>query len=472
MEGKLLGDHYLLQQQLGIGRKTFIALDKLATDITNNAVVVKLLSLGNNFSWQHLKLFTREAETLKKLNHPSIPRYLDYLEIDEPDFKGFALVQTYIEAENLEQELKLGRTFSEAEVRQIAHALLDTLIYLQSQNPPIIHRDIKPSNILLANRSGHQVGDVYLVDFGSVQHLAAQEGGTITVVGTYGYMPPEQFGGRTNPATDLYSLGATLIYLVTGRHPTELPQENMRIQFASFANLSPAFSDWLGWLTEPSLEQRLTTATQALKMLNNQEIRPAIAPITQSSDLAEATNNFALKPEYTDVICKKNTEYIEFIIPTPGLGFAILGVVSFLIPCILGVCNNIKIGYWSAYSKILVPLLFLFGAAVVFALIFSYFGKIKLRIDRSQISLKKELWGFKKNLLPPSSTKTIQSIHKLSLPCGKDADGNIIWLTNKLEIVADSHKYPLTSFRKLNTKKIDWIAAELSEWLNLPITTD
>ena len=127
MEGKLLGDRYLLQQQLGIGRKTFLALDKLATDITHNFVVVKLLSLGNNFSWQHLKLFAREAETLKQLNHPAIPHYLDYLEIDEPDFKGFALVQTYIEADNLEQCLKSGRTFSEIEVTQIACALLDIL---------------------------------------------------------------------------------------------------------------------------------------------------------------------------------------------------------------------------------------------------------------------------------------------------------------------------------------------------------
>ena len=467
MEGKLLGDRYLLQQQLGIGRKTFLALDKLATDITHNFVVVKLLSLGNNFSWQHLKLFAREAETLKQLNHPAIPRYLDYLEIDELDFKGFALVQTFIEADNLEQCLKSGRTFSEIEVTQIACALLDILIYLQSQNSAIIHRDIKPSNILLANRSGHQVGNVYLVDFGSVQHLAAQEGSTITVVGTYGYMPPEQFGGRTNPATDLYSLGATLIYLATGRHPTELPQENLRIKFLSFANLSPAFSDWLGWLTEPSLEQRLATATQALEVLNNQEIRPAIAPTNQLSELAKSINNFALKPQFTDIICKKNTEYIEFTIPTLGLIFAILGLGSFIIPSILG--GGLL---WIGGITIWALLITLFITAVIFATILRYFGKIKLRIDRSQISLKKELWRFKKNLLSPSSNKTIQSIHKLSLPCGKDADGNIIWLTNKLEIVAGSHKYPLTSCRKLNTKEIDWIAAELSEWLDLPITTD
>ncbi|NJL92004.1 MAG: serine/threonine protein kinase [Coleofasciculaceae cyanobacterium SM2_1_6] len=467
MEGKLLGDRYLLQEKLGdqIGRKTFLALDKLAPDITKNSVVVKLLSLGNNFSWQHLKLFTREAETLKKLNHPAIPRYLDYLEIDEADFKGFALVQTYIEAENLEYYLKAGRTFSEAEVIQIARALLDTLIYLQAQSPAIVHRDLKPSNILLTNRSGHQVGDVYLVDFGSVQHLAAQEGGTITVVGTYGYMPPEQFGGRTTPASDLYSLGATLIYLVTGRHPTELPQANFRLQFASLANLSPAFEDWLGWLTEPSLEQRLDTAAQALEALNTQEIRSSI---TQSSELAEPINNFALKPQYTDIVCRKSTECIEFTIPTPGLGFAILGLASFVTPIILTITSQ---GIGQGSITILIVLTLLFGAAVA-AAIFNYFGKIKLRIDHHQITLKKELWGFKKNILPPSSTQAIQEIYKSSVPYGKNADGNFICLTNKLEIVAGCRRYPFTSFHtfhKLSTQELDWAGTEISEWLGMPI---
>jgi serine/threonine protein kinase len=479
MEEKLLGDRYLLQQQLGLGRKTFLALDKLATDITHNSVVVKLLGLGSNFSWQHLKLFTREAETLKKLNHPAIPRYLDYLEIDESDFKGFALVQTYIEADNLEQQLKSGRTFSEAEVNQIARSLLDTLIYLQAQNPAIIHRDLKPSNILLVNRSGYHVGDVYLVDFGSVQHLAAQEGGTITVVGTYGYMPPEQFGGRTNSATDLYGLGASLIYLATGRHPTELPQENMRIQFASFVNLSPAFRDWLGWLTEPSLEQRLATATQALEVLNKQEIRPAIAPIDKPSTLAAATPDLSLKPQYTDVVCKKNTEYIEFIIPTPGLGFAILGLVSFVIPLLLVIngiifaSNRRHLGlFHGTIDEFLIMLWLLLAGSIFFALFFTFFSKIKLRIDRQRISLKKELWSLKTNILPSSSTLTIRSIKKYARTYGKDAQGNTVWLNSVLEIVAGSRKYSLNSSNKLNMREIDWIAYEISEWLNLPINTD
>ncbi|MBW4542263.1 MAG: hypothetical protein KME43_24470, partial [Myxacorys chilensis ATA2-1-KO14] len=139
-----------------------------------------------------------------------------------------------------------------------------------------------PSNILLSDRTGHHVGRVYLVDFGSVQTLVAQEGGTITVVGTYGYMPPEQYGGRATPASDLYSLGATLIYLTTGKHPADLPQHNLQLQFRPFATLSEPFLDWLEWLIEPSLENRLGSAQLALEALRDGEIRSqklgAIAP--------------------------------------------------------------------------------------------------------------------------------------------------------------------------------------------------
>ena len=202
MTSQILGDsfasRYEVQQQLAkkAGRRTLLARNLE----TQELVIVKLLSFGSDFEWDALKLFEREAETLKALNHPSIPRYLDFFELDSPNSKGFALVQTYVEGKSLEEHLKAGRSFSESEVHLLAKAVLEILIYLHGQQPSVIHRDIKPSNILLADR-GNSVGQVYLVDFGSVQTLAVKEGGTITVVGTYGYMPPEQFGdGGQAPA--------------------------------------------------------------------------------------------------------------------------------------------------------------------------------------------------------------------------------------------------------------------------------
>src|SRR4028119_1866628 len=262
---EILADRYQCDRRLGkqAGRQTLLARDLK----TQQQVVVKLLSFSSDFNWEDLKLFEREVETLKSLSHPAIPPYLDSFEIDTPNRKGFALVQTYIEAKSLQEYLSDGRTFSESEVTQLATALLDILAYLHQRQPPVIHRDIKPSNILLKNRSGNSVGEVYLVDFGAVQTLATQQGKTVTVVGTYGYMPPEQFGGRAVPASDLYSLGATLIALITKQHPADLPQQDLQIEFEQFTQLSPAFTNWLKWMTHPSLERRPASVQIAKEVL-------------------------------------------------------------------------------------------------------------------------------------------------------------------------------------------------------------
>ena len=247
---QVLRDRYRIQRQLGhnAGRRTLLAQDLH----TQEFIVLKILTFNSDFRWDDLKLFEREAETLKSLSHPAIPRYLDSFELNLPDCRGFVLVQSYIDAISLQEWIKRGRTFSEDEVKHIAKALLNVLSYLHDRNPAVIHRDIKPSNILLkGDRSAHQVGDLYLVDFGSVQ-TAVRETGTMTIVGTYGYMPPEQFSGRAFPASDLYSLGATLIYLVTGTHPADLLQEDLVLQFESAAHLSPSFVQWLEQVTHPN----------------------------------------------------------------------------------------------------------------------------------------------------------------------------------------------------------------------------
>jgi serine/threonine protein kinase len=114
MDSQILGDsqgdsftsRYKIQQQLAKkpGRRTLLARDLQ----TQELVVVKLLSFGSDFEWDALKLFEREVETLKTLSHTSIPRYLDYFELDSANGKGFALVQTYIAAKSLEEHLKAG----------------------------------------------------------------------------------------------------------------------------------------------------------------------------------------------------------------------------------------------------------------------------------------------------------------------------------------------------------------------------
>lgn len=267
---EILHERYTILEQLGkkSGRRTILVSDRE----TGELAIVKLLTFSSDFAWEDLKLFEREAETLKTLEHPAIPSYIDYFELESKS-KGYALVQTYIEGKSLEEYIQSGRIFTEKELKNIAEQLLEILIYLHSQYPPVIHRDIKPSNIILVETALKQVGKIYLVDFGSVQTLASKAGKTVTVVGTYGYMPPEQFGGYAKPASDLYSLGATLIALATGIHPADLPQQGMRIVFAPLVNFTPAFTDWLEWLTETNIEKRVQTAAQALDTLQTEQMR-------------------------------------------------------------------------------------------------------------------------------------------------------------------------------------------------------
>ncbi|HBE36486.1 MAG TPA: serine/threonine protein kinase, partial [Cyanobacteria bacterium UBA11368] len=137
---QILRDRYRIQRQLGhnASRRTLLAQDLH----THELVVLKILSFNSDFRWDDLKLFEREAETLKSLYHSAIPRYRDYFELNLPDCRGFVLVQTYIDATSLQDWIKRGRTFSESEVKQIAKELLNVLMYLHSRNPPAIHRDI------------------------------------------------------------------------------------------------------------------------------------------------------------------------------------------------------------------------------------------------------------------------------------------------------------------------------------------
>lgn len=451
MTFKLLGERYAIQRQLGqqTGRKTFLARDLQ----TQELVVVKILSLGSDFEWQDLKLFEREAETLKALSHPAIPRYLDYLELDSPNSKGFALVQSYVEGKTLEEHLKAGRTFSEAEVKELAKSLLEILAYLHEHQPPVIHRDIKPSNILLTNRSGNSVGQVYLVDFGSVQTLAAKEGGTITVVGTYGYMPPEQFGGRAVPASDIYSLGATLIYLITGLHPTELPQKDFCIQFQQVTNIEPALADWLQWMTEPSLDKRLPSASKALETLSKPRIRKKL-------------NLSARKPRDSEVELTKTDDFIEILIPPRGLTFGAIALISGLIPLSFW---GLVFLYFKLHTIIPGAMIHLIAIAliclIVSRLILFVFRQFRLRIDDDKIHFTNEMFGLKWNRFRSPSKRNIS---KLELIANQER-GYLNSLNNRIIIWSGNQKYELDWKVRLNESEITWLASELSNWLELPI---
>ena len=261
---------YEIQTQISskASRHTFLAQDVR----TQERVVVKTVQFGSGSDWSDWKLFEREANILKNLDHPAIPKYRDSFEAKIDGIQNFVLVQTYIEADSLEAVVRAGRRFSEAEILEIAERLLVILSYLHEQCPTVVHRDIKPSNILIANRSGHSVGDAYLIDFGSVHTVASKESGTITIVGSYGYIPLEQFAGQAAPASDLYSLGMTLVYLMTGVHPADIPQVDGKIQLAGMS-LQPKLARWLERMTHPYLDQRFDSASLALAALRAEDSR-------------------------------------------------------------------------------------------------------------------------------------------------------------------------------------------------------
>lgn len=261
---QVLQGRYQLGQKLGqnANRQTWRALD-LATQ-PHQLVIVKLLAFGCEVQWDEIKLFEREAQVLKQLNHPQIPKYRDDFCIDERS-RYFGLVQEYIPGSSLKELLNQGKRFTEQQVRQIAVDVLNILVYLHELNPPVLHRDIKPSNLIWGENER-----IYLIDFGAVQDKVAKEGATFTVVGTYGYTPLEQFGGRAVPASDLYALGATLIHLLTDTVPADLPQQNLQIQFADRLSSSPQMVCWLQQLSEPAWERRFSTARLALVALESE----------------------------------------------------------------------------------------------------------------------------------------------------------------------------------------------------------
>ncbi len=164
---------------------------------------------------EYARQFRLEAIILANLRHPNLPRVSDHFTIAD---QGQYLVMDYIEGEDLRQRMERLGTLPEDEVIMIGAAMCDALSYLHTRKPPILHRDIKPGNIKVTP-DGH----IVLVDFGLAKVV---QGNQATTVGaramTPGYSPPEQYGtARTDPRTDIYSLGATLYAVTCGVIPED-----------------------------------------------------------------------------------------------------------------------------------------------------------------------------------------------------------------------------------------------------------
>ncbi|MBP5972841.1 YARHG domain-containing protein [Brasilonema sp. CT11] len=223
MTNKLLNNRYQIIQVLGAGGfgETFLAEDTHMPS-RRRCVIKQLKPIHNNPQIYQLvqQRFQREAAILEQLggSNDQIPALYAYFQLDEL----FYLVQEYIEGDTLTTKLRQQGVFGENTVRELLVTLLPVLEYIHSKG--IVHRDIKPDNIILRSSDQKPV----LIDFGAVRETMGtliNSQGSLTssiIIGTLGYMPSEQAIGKPVYVSDLYSLGMTIIYLLTGRYPQEL----------------------------------------------------------------------------------------------------------------------------------------------------------------------------------------------------------------------------------------------------------
>ncbi|MCM1498616.1 MAG: serine/threonine protein kinase [Clostridium sp.] len=218
--GMILEGKYELLKQIGQGGMSVVYL---ALDVRlNKQWAVKEIKKENTQDTEILlRSLKTEAEVLKKVDHPVLPRIVDIIHCEGTIF----VVMDYIEGRTLEEVLESEGAQPQKQVIEWAKDLCSALNYLHSMNPPVIYRDMKPSNIMLKPD-----GRVKLIDFGTAKVMDRESAADTVALGTRGYAAPEQFGDdrgrgvhKTDARTDIYSLGVSLYYVLTGNPPDEPP---------------------------------------------------------------------------------------------------------------------------------------------------------------------------------------------------------------------------------------------------------
>jgi len=229
--------------QGGMGT-VFLAEDRLNNNTTR---VVKQLIHKNTGEdaerKESVRLFLREAEILRKLDHDGIVKVHDHYA--SGDGKYF-LVMDYVPGRNLELIINTNGPLNNDLVVRIGIQCAEVLEYLHAQEDPIIYRDLKPSNLMLTPD-----GRVVFIDFGIARQFMPKEVATRVV--TAGYSPPEQYFGRQDTRSDIYSLGATLSHLLTGVRPKPLTQSN---PLGQNPNVLPSLNMLIMSMTAHELDDR------------------------------------------------------------------------------------------------------------------------------------------------------------------------------------------------------------------------
>lgn len=270
--GQLFRDRYEVIRILGRGG---FGITHLARDKTlpgSPFCVIKQLfpKVNNPIALERAKQrFRREARILGRLGtHSQLPMLLNYF-----TFRGeFYLVQEYIHGETLSKEIRKHGAQSEIKVKQFLHEIIPVIQYIHRNR--VIHRDIKPPNIIRCRDDQRLV----LIDFGAVREYLSQDDDTeeesptpmTQFVGTMGFAPPEQLALRPTYASDIYALGVTCLYLLTGKSPMEfdVDPDTHELRWQKSVHVGPHFFKVLTKMLHPDLEERYRRIDELERALN------------------------------------------------------------------------------------------------------------------------------------------------------------------------------------------------------------
>ncbi|HCA95637.1 MAG TPA: serine/threonine protein kinase [Cyanobacteria bacterium UBA9226] len=267
----LLKQRYRALKPLGQGGfgKTFLATDE--DKPSHPPCVIKQFlpqAQGTSTLQKAAELFEREAIRLDELGkHPQIPDLLAYFSQDGQQY----LVQEFIEGQDLAKELANQGSFKEGQVESLLHNLLPVLQFVHEHQ--VIHRDIKPENIIRRKKDNQ----LFIVDFGAAKAVTgAGSCQTGTVIGSMGFVAPEQTMGKALFASDIYSLGVTSIHLLTGLHPFDLFDPTQGVWVWRKILKKPISNDLaaiLDKMLQSAVNLRYQSATEILK-----DLQPKVSP--------------------------------------------------------------------------------------------------------------------------------------------------------------------------------------------------
>ncbi len=238
--GYLLNERYRIIRVIGKGGMgTVYQAEHIRLDTILAVKEIRAQAGSEEDELAMLEQCEQEARFLVRLNHPNLPKVTDAF----TDHDRFFLVMEYIDGVTLDHKQRgAGKTgLNPAQVVEWALQIADVLAYLHSQHPPIIFRDLKPANVMV-----QQDGLIRLIDFGIARRFQPGASKDTSLLGSVGYSPPEQFGKhQTDHRSDIYSFGATLHHLLTGKDPSHSP-----FKFESVMKLNPAVPEALSVLIE------------------------------------------------------------------------------------------------------------------------------------------------------------------------------------------------------------------------------